>query len=323
MIVVTGAAGFIGSNLVRALNARGDTGLLLVDDLGRGEKWRNLPGLRFDDLIGIERFRQLVRDDRLPQDVRAVFHLGACSATDERDADFLLENNYRATRELAELCLRREARFIYASSAATYGGGEHGYDDRDAATPRLRPLNMYGHSKQLFDLWALQTGALARIAGLKYFNVFGPGEDHKGEMRSVVNKAFAQVAATGSIRLFRSYRPDVADGQQQRDFIHVDDAVAQTLFHLDHPQISGLFNCGTGVPRSWLDLARAVFAALGREPKIEFIAMPEGLREKYQYFTAADLTKARAAGYVRSPFTLEAGVAAYWTQVSASATAAA
>lgn len=309
-VIVTGGAGFIGRNLIAALNHRGENQIYVVDTLGRDEKWRNLAGLVFEDIWGIADFRQRVRENRLPK-VRTIFHLGACSATDEADADYLLDNNYRTTRELCEWAQHAGTRFIYASSAATYGNGELGYDDSDEITLRLRPLNMYGYSKHMFDLWALRSARLKSIAGIKYFNVFGPGEDHKGHMRSVVNKAAAQIVEHGRVQLFRSHHPQYAHGQQLRDFVYVKDAVAQTLFYHDRPDVSGLFNCGTGQARSWLDLANAVFAALGREPVIEFIEMPDAIRDKYQYFTQADMTKARHAGYTHQPASLEASVKNY------------
>jgi ADP-L-glycero-D-manno-heptose 6-epimerase len=309
-VVVTGGAGFIGRNLVEALNQRGEENIFLVDSLGRGEKWRNLAGLVFEDVWDIDAFRGRVRGGVLPE-IATIFHLGACSATDETNADYLLDNNYRMTRELCEWSLGNGIRFIYASSAATYGGGEHGYSDSDEITPRLSPLNMYGYSKHIFDLWALRSGHLRTIAGIKYFNVFGPGEDHKGDMRSVVNKAVSQIVRTGRVQLFRSHRPEYADGEQLRDFVYVKDAVAQTLFYHDNPNVSGLFNCGSGTANSWKSLALAVFAALGREPNIEFIDMPISIREKYQYFTKADTKKARSAGYNRPFLELEVAVRDY------------
>ena len=309
-LIVTGAAGFIGRNLVAALNARGVTNLLLVDQLGTDDKWRNLTGLQFTDLISPSEFRARLAAGAIGE-TTTLFHLGACSATTERDADFLLENNTHYTRALCEWCLRSGTRFIYASSAATYGDGQLGYSDADDTTRRLRPLNMYGYSKHLFDQWAMQRGWFDRIAGLKYFNVYGPHEDHKGDMRSVVHKAYHQILETGEVTLFRSHRADYADGEQRRDFIYVRDAVDVTLFFHDHPAKSGLFNCGTGASRTWLDLARAVFAALGREPRIRFIDLPAHLQAKYQYFTEADAAKLRSAGFT-APFTsLESGVADY------------
>lgn len=248
---------------------------------------------------------------RIPSPVSTLFHLGACSATDEQDADYLLDNNYRTTRELCEWSLGRKVRFIYASSAATYGDGGHGYSDSDENTPKLSPLNMYGYSKHLFDLWALRHRHMNAIAGIKYFNVFGPGEDHKGEMRSVVTKAIAQIAASGSVRLFRSHRPDYADGEQVRDFVYVRDAVEQTLFFHDNPGVCGLFNCGSGRASSWRKLALAVFAALGREPRLEFIDIPQSIREKYQYHTLADTRKIQSAGYTRPFLALEEAVMDY------------
>jgi ADP-L-glycero-D-manno-heptose 6-epimerase len=310
-IIVTGGAGFIGSNIVRELNARGREDVILVDRLRDGDKWKNLRGLAFEDLVDKDVFRMDVLEGAIAYDVEAVIHMGACSSTTERDADYLLDNNTRYTRELCDWCLEEGVRFVYASSAATYGDGSLGYDDADAATPGYRPLNMYGYSKHLFDLWALRSGALQGIAGLKYFNVYGPGEAHKGDMRSVVHKSYGQILDAGRVGLFKSYRPDFPDGGQVRDFVYVKDAVDLTLHLVDHPEINGLFNCGTGSARSWVDLATAVFAALDREPAIDFIEMPGHLRDRYQYHTQADPTKLRAAGYAR-PFTsLEDGVADY------------
>jgi ADP-L-glycero-D-manno-heptose 6-epimerase len=311
-IIITGAAGFIGRNVVAELNRRGHSDLLLVDRLGQDDKWKNLVGLTFEDLIDPETFLSKVESDRLPAS-DALIHLGACSSTTEKDADYLLKNNYRYTRLLCEWALAQKTRFVYASSGATYGDGSQGYSDQDAATPALRPLNMYGYSKQMFDLWALAKGHFNRIVGLKYFNVYGPHEDHKGDMRSVVHKAYEQIAATGSVKLFKSYSRQFKDGEQKRDFIYVKDAVDVTLyFTLDKPTVSGLYNCGTGEARSWNDLAKAVFAAMGTKPKIEYIDMPDTLRAKYQYFTQADVTKLRVPGGWNRPFTtLEEGVRDY------------
>ena len=310
LIIVTGGAGFIGSNLVAALNARGEYNIVIVDQLLDDERWRNLVGLRFEDFINKNDFRAMLRENRFGP-VETVFHLGACSSTTERNADFLVENNYRYTRELCEWCLRRSVRFIYASSAATYGDGSLGYSDDDQVTWRLRPLNMYGYSKQMFDLWALKNDLFKSIAGLKYFNVFGPREDHKGDMMSVVAKSFHQIQKTGKVRLFKSYRPEYADGEQKRDFVYVREVVRLTLFLRDHPEVSGLFNCGSGQARSWNELVKAVYAALGRDPNIEYIDMPEILRGKYQYYTRADMAKIHAAGYPDEGLSLEDGVRDY------------
>src|ERR1041385_1603245 len=301
-IVVTGAAGFIGRNVVATLNDRSHDNLLLVDSLGTDEKWRNLVELRFDDLLDRGEFLSLVERGKL-HDVEAVIHLGACSSTTEADAGFLLENNYRYTRTLCEWCFEKNIRFIYASSAATYGDGSDGYSDEDTVTPTLKPLNMYGYSKHMFDLWALRSGLLNRIVGLKYFNVFGPYEDHKGDMRSVVNKAYEQILSNGEGALFNSYKSEMADGEQKRDFIYVRDAVAVTLHFLEKRDVGGLFNCGTGRARSWKDMVMAVFSTMERRANIKFIEMPESIREKYQYFTQAEVGKLRQAGGFMNPFT--------------------
>lgn len=311
-IIVTGAAGFIGRNTVAELNARGEDELILVDELGTDEKWKNLVGLDYEDIVSPSEFLGLLEEGAYA-DARAVIHLGACSATTEKDADYLLRNNYQYTRVLCNWALEHEARFVYASSGATYGDGAQGYDDADGATPTLRPLNMYGYSKQMFDLWALKHDLFDHIVGLKYFNVFGPHEDHKGDMRSVVAKSYEQIRCNGVVQLFKSYKPEYKDGEQKRDFVYVKDAVDVTLHFALQPADApgGLLNCGTGQARTWLDLVRAVYAAMEMEPKIDFIEMPQVLKGKYQYFTQASVKKLRAAGYAR-PFTsLEDGVREY------------
>ncbi len=309
-IIVTGAAGFIGRNVVQELNRRGHDNLLLVDDLGRDDKWKNLVGLRFEDLVSPDQFLAAVKAGDVPE-ADVCIHLGACSATTETDADYLLENNYRYTRTLCEWCLENKVRFVYASSAATYGDGSCGYSDEDAVTRTLKPLNMYGYSKHMFDLWALETGRFESIVGLKYFNVYGSFEDHKGDMRSLVQKAYYQILDQGYIELFKSHIPDYPDGEQKRDFVYVRDAVHVTLHFALESQRGGLFNCGSGQARTWLDLARALFKAMGREPDIRFIDMPERLRGKYQYFTQADAEKLHRAGYTKLFHSLEDGVADY------------
>ena len=308
--IVTGGAGLIGSNLVAALNARGHRDLLIVDHLNHPGKEENLGKLRFAGFLDKTDFRKrFLAGTQAP--ATTVFHLGACSSTTETDAAYLDDNNLAYTRELCEWSLRTGARFIYASSAATYGDGARGYSDDESLIPSLEPLNLYGLSKQKFDLWALGNGLLDRIAGIKYFNVFGPGERHKGDMRSVVAKAHGQIRETGRLQLFRSHRPDYADGMQERDFVYVKDAVAITLFFHDHPEASGIFNAGTGATHTWMELARAVFSAMGREPRIDFIEMPEPIRDKYQYFTLADTRKLRNAGFNRSFTPLEDAVRDY------------
>jgi ADP-L-glycero-D-manno-heptose 6-epimerase len=292
-ILVTGGAGFIGSALIWALNQQGIENILVCDVLGRDEKWKNLAPLRFADYVEAGEL-----NGRLGKDIRAIFHLGACSATTETDASYLIHNNFEYTKTLAHFALENNCRFVYASSAATYGG----LADRVSESlplENLRPLNMYGYSKHLFDCYAQRAGILNRITGLKYFNVFGPNEYHKGDMRSVVHKAFEEIRATGKVSLFKSYRPEYPDGGQQRDFLYVKDAVAATLFLAKRIDGGGLFNIGSGQPNTWVSLVTPIFSG---EPKIEFVDMPDGLRPKYQYFTCADVTKLRAAGFTQ-PFT--------------------
>jgi ADP-L-glycero-D-manno-heptose 6-epimerase len=296
-ILVTGGAGFIGSALIWELNRRGAENIVVTDLLGQTEKWRNLAPLRFADYLEADDLLAHVRSDVLGK-FDFIFHLGACSTTTERDCTYLIRNNYEYTKSLASWALDHQARFVYASSAATYGDGSAGMSDADPATlPQLRPLNMYGYSKHLFDLHAWRHGFLDRLVGVKYFNVFGPNEDHKGDMRSVVHKAFAQVRDSGCIRLFKSYRPDFRDGEQQRDFLYVKDAVAMTLHLAVHERAGGLFNVGSGAAHRWNELAEGVFAAMNCPPRIEYIEMPEELRAKYQYYTQADISRLRATGY--------------------------
>ncbi len=309
-VLVTGGAGFIGSALVWALNRQGCDRIVVCDRLGTDEKWRNLTPLRFADYVEADDLLPRLENGALGK-FNLVLHLGACSSTTERDAGFLIRNNYEFTRDLAAWALAKNTRFVYASSAATYGDGSAGMEDDETRLDTLRPLNMYGYSKHLFDLHARRAGFLNRIVGLKYFNVFGPNEDHKEDMRSVVHKSFGQVRETGVIRLFKSYRPDYRDGEQKRDFLYVKDAVAMTLHLAANEKAGGLFNIGSGAARTWLDLAHAVFAALKRQPKIEFIEMPESLRDKYQYFTQADPGRLRSTGYTAPATSLEAAVNDY------------
>jgi ADP-L-glycero-D-manno-heptose 6-epimerase len=309
-VLVTGGAGFIGSALVWALNRQGCERIMVCDRLGTDEKWRNLTPLRFADYVEADDLLSRLQSGALGK-FNLILHLGACSSTTERDAGFLIRNNYEFTRDLAAWSLANKTRFVYASSAATYGDGSAGMEDDETKLDTLRPLNMYGYSKHLFDLHARRAGFLNRIVGLKYFNVFGPNEDHKGDMRSVVHKSFGQVRDTGVIRLFKSHRPDYHDGEQKRDFLYVKDATAMTLHLAANEKAGGLYNIGSGGARTWLDLARAVFAALKREPKIEFIEMPGSIRDKYQYFTQANLGRLRAAGYTAPITSLEDAVNDY------------
>lgn len=314
MIIITGGAGFIGSAMLHELNQRGEDDVLIVDDLGltTPPKWRNLAGLRYHDFIAIDDFPTLLEHDAL-DDVTAIIHMGANSSTTETDADHLLRNNYEYSQKIADYCMRKGVRLIYASSAATYGGGENGYADGTEPIDRLRPLNMYGYSKQLFDRWAFNSGVLEHAVGLKFFNVYGPNEYHKGDMSSVVYKAYHQILETGKVKLFRSHREGYVDGGQERDFIYVRDCTRLMAWLLENPSASGLLNAGTGTARTFRELAEATFAAMGREPSIEYIPMPETLRDKYQYHTRAETERLRGTGYDAPFTTLEDGVREYVT----------
>lgn len=320
MIVVTGGAGFIGSNIVARLCALGTHDVVVCDHLRTADsgKWRNIarhdvadiwsPETLFDDL------------DACAGNVEAVVHMGAISSTTEPDAERIIEQNFRLSRDLWHWCEAAGARLIYASSAATYGAGEQGFvDDNSAeALGRLRPLNAYGYSKALFDRYAVRHSvrgsAPVQWAGLKFFNVYGPNEYHKGGMKSVVAQIWPSVRAGEPVRLFRSHHPDYADGGQLRDFVYVDDVVDQVMWLLATREVSGIFNAGSGEARSFADLAAATLKAAGREPDITFIDMPEAIRERYQYYTRADMSRARAAGFVREPTRLEDGVHRYVSQ---------
>ncbi len=292
MIIVTGAAGFIGSCLVKHLNERGETRIIAVDDLGTDERWKNLVGKQFLELLTIDELLVWLQANHTG--VEAIIHLGACSSTTERNAAYLLENNYRYTIKLAEVALKHDIRFIYASSAATYGDGSLGFTDHHDQLDELQPLNMYGFSKHLVDLWMKRQRVLDKVVGLKYFNVFGPNEVHKGRMASVITAMVPNVQKEGVIRLFQSTEPSrFADGDQQRDFLYVKDAVKMTSAFLDNAA-GGIFNIGTGVPNTWNSLARAVFGALAKPAHIEYTPMPADLIGKYQNYTCADMTKARS-----------------------------
>lgn len=311
MIVVTGGAGFIGSAIVWRLNELGKSNIIVVDDLGTDEKWKNLVPLKFEDFIHKDEFISMIFDGDLAFEASTVIHMGANSSTTEKDADHLYSNNYLYTKELATYCLEKNIRFIYASSAATYGDGSLGFDDDESSLESLRPLNMYGYSKQMFDLWAKRNNVFDKITGLKYFNVYGPNECHKGDMRSVVHKAFEQIRDTGRVKLFKSPNPKYKDGEQLRDFIYIKDAVEMTLYFLDNPRASGLFNVGTGKARTWNDLVTSIFKAMNRQVNIEYIDLPKHLENKYQYFTEANMEKIKKAGYISSFTSLEEGVTDY------------
>ncbi|HPI38161.1 MAG TPA: ADP-glyceromanno-heptose 6-epimerase [Ignavibacteriaceae bacterium] len=310
MIIVTGGAGFIGSAIVWRLNQLGRNDIVIVDELGSDEKWKNLAGLDFIDFINKHQFLSEIKED-LNWKPEAIIHMGANSSTTEKNADHLLKNNFEYTKELAWYSLYNGIRFIYASSAATYGDGKKGFCDNDEQCLKLRPLNMYGYSKNLFDCYAYKKEWLKSIAGIKYFNVYGPNEYHKGDMRSVVHKAFEQIMGKGFVRLFKSMNPVYKDGEQLRDFIYIKDAVDMTLFFLEKKDKNGLFNVGTGKARTWNDLVTALFNAAEKPVNIEYIDMPEELIGKYQYHTEADLSKIKNAGYSKEITSLEDGVTDY------------
>ncbi len=315
-LVVTGGAGLIGSALIWGLNNRNIENIWLVDSQeSNDEKNKNLAPLSFSRHLSPEDFRKLVREnsDELSS-ISTIFHLGACSSTTETNEAYLNDNNLGYTRELCEWSLAHGVRFVYASSASTYGDGSLGMDDQDLDLAKFQPLNLYGWSKHKFDLLAKENQWLEHIVGLKYFNVYGPNEEHKGDMRSVVSKAYEQIASTGEMTLFKSYHPDYGDGEQMRDFLYVKDAVLMTIWLAESTWANGLFNLGNGQARTWLDLGHSIFSALGTDSNIRFIEMPEILRDKYQYFTEAKIDKLRHAGYSNELFALEDAEKDYVTQ---------
>lgn len=311
MYIVTGGAGFIGSAMIWRLNKAGVTDILVVDNLGQSEKWKNLVNRRFRRYMHRSEFLESLRRNTLNGPVEGIIHMGACSSTTEKDADFLMANNTAFSIEVCRFALERGARFINASSAATYGNGAQGFSDAPDRIHTLRPLNMYGYSKQLFDLWLLDNELADSVASLKFFNVYGPNEYHKDSMRSVVCKAFFEIADTGGMRLFKSDHPQYADGGQMRDFVYVKDCVELMFWLLSTPSAGGIFNVGTGRARTWNDLIGAVFTAMDREPHITYIDMPENLKGKYQYFTQADMAWLQEKACPVSFTSLEDGVADY------------
>ncbi|HPQ43613.1 MAG TPA: ADP-glyceromanno-heptose 6-epimerase [Syntrophales bacterium] len=311
MIVVTGGAGFIGSAVVWKLNLEGVDEIVIVDSLGTSMKWKNLVPRTFVDYLDKDDFLEMVLDDTVPFDVDAIIHMGACSSTTERDADYLMENNYHYTARLAEWAVEKGIRFIYASSAATYGDGSLGFSDDDHLIPQLRPINMYGYSKQLFDMWVLKRQLEQKVVGIKFFNVFGPNEYHKGDMRSVIHKSFGQIRETGKVRLFKSHKTGFTDGEQKRDFIYVKDCVEVIWWFLKNSDATGIFNLGTGHARTWNDLTEAVFVSMGIEPKVEYIDMPESIRTQYQYFTEAKMEKLQSVGCPVRMLPLEEAISDY------------
>lgn len=312
MIIVTGGAGFIGSVVVAALNQRGHDDILIVDQVNHPRKERNLQPLNYKRMLGIGEFQSALLTGELDNaEIGGVIHLGACSDTSEHDWTYLRENNVEYSKTIIRWCLDRSIRCVYASSAATYGDGELGFDDAHDLFDRLTPLNPYGKSKLLVDIWARNEGLLDRVAGIRYFNVFGPNEWHKGSMRSVINKKYPDIRDIGSISLFKSCHPDYGHGDQERDFIYVKDAVEMTLWLFECPEINGVFNVGTGRARTWNDVANAMFAAVGKTPQIEYVDMPEDLAKQYQYHTEARMAKIMQAGYDRELTSLEDSIADY------------
>ena len=311
MYIVTGGAGFIGSAMIWRLNEAGIDNILVVDNLASSEKWRNLVNRRYRDYIHRDEFRRMLAENRAPENVEAVIHMGACSATTERNIDFLMENNFHYSQAVCRYALEHGARFINASSAATYGDGSRGFSDGLLTTLNLRPLNGYGYSKQLFDLWAYRENMLNYIVSVKFFNVYGPNEYHKGDMKSVACKSFESLRAGGGLCLFKSDRTEYADGGQMRDFVYIKDCVNVLFWLLEHPEAKGVLNIGSGTARTWNDLALAVYAAMGLPPAIRYIDMPEGLKGRYQYFTKAEMGWLERLGCDIPFHSLEEGVADY------------
>jgi ADP-L-glycero-D-manno-heptose 6-epimerase len=311
MYIITGGAGFIGSALLWKLNSMGIDEALVVDSLGSGEKWKNLVNRSFVGYIHKKDFLPALLQGKIDTPIEAIFHLGACSSTMETNADYLMLNNTEYSKTLCQYALRHNIRFINASSAATYGSGTKGFSDDINGLAALQPLNMYGYSKHLFDLWAMKNNYLSKIVSLKFFNVYGPNEEHKGDMRSMINKAYASIKERNEIALFRSHHPDYDDGGQMRDFIYVKDCVEIIWWLVSRPEVNGVFNVGSGQARTWNDLAKATFQAMNRPLNIRYIDMPEVLRGKYQNYTQADMGRLRQAGYSGVMHSLEDGVADY------------
>ena len=311
MLVLTGGAGFIGSCILAKLNELGEENILVVDNLASTEKWKNLVGKKYAMYMQKQEFLMLLGQGKLEGQIDAIIHMGACSSTTEKNADYLMANNVNYTKALASWCLKNGKKMWYASSAAVYGDGSLGYSDDDALTPKQRPLNMYGYSKQLFDIWLLKNHLENKLTGFRFFNVFGPNEYHKDSMRSMILKAFPRARDEKKISLFASDRPDYKDGEQKRDFVYVKDVVDVIMYFYKNPKISGIYNIGTGHAQSWNDVANAMFKALGGNGEIEYIPMPDILKGKYQYFTEADLKKLRKVGCDHRFRTLEESVGDY------------
>ncbi len=307
MIIITGGAGFIGSQLLKALNENGQEEILIVDNLGSSSKWENLVGLSFYDYIHKDSF--ISNLSTLPK-IKFIFHLGACSDTQESNINYLFDNNFKFSKKLCSYALKKKIPFVYASSAATYGNGSLGYSDK-LSSMQLKPLNGYAYSKYLFDVWLEKMNLLNQVTGLKFFNVYGNGEFHKEEMRSVILKSFLQIKNEKKIQLFKSYHSDYKDGEQARDFIYIKDVIRILMYFYENPTLSGIFNVGTGQARTFLDLTHAVFKAMKLAANIEFIPMPNKIRNKYQYYTKAELEKLFENNYKQKFYSLEEGVMDY------------
>ena len=309
-IILTGGVGFIGSVFLWKLNKKGLKNIIVVDHLDETDKWRNLLNKHILDYIDKDDFIKLVKRGRI-HDPGYVVHMGACSSTTLDDEAYFKKNNYEYSKRLAKWAIEKGAPFMYASSAATYGDGSMGFSDSDMVSPGLKPLNLYGQSKQFFDTWVLKNRLQNRLTGIKFFNVFGPNEYHKGEMMSVICKKFNDVKEKGKITLFKSYKKGFKHGEQKRDFIYVKDAVDAMYYLFKNPKITGIFNLGTGKARTWNDIARSMFKALGKRTRIKYIEMPRSLRSRYQYFTEARMDKLKAAGYKSKFHSLEETVKDY------------
>ena len=311
MIIVTGGAGFIGSVIVDRLNQAGISDIVIVDSLKTTEKWKNLVGKKYALYLDKSQLFEYLQSQK---SIECIIHMGACSSTTEKDADYLTSNNYRYSIDLAKFAIDRNIRFIYASSAATYGDGSKGFSDDISKIRELKPLNMYGYSKQMIDEWVLNNNFLNKVVGIKFFNVFGPNEYHKGEMKSVIFKSYYQILKEKRIHLFKSYKSNYSDGEQRRDFIYVKDCAEVIYSLIKEKNINGIFNLGTGKSRSWNDLANAVFKAMNIEPNIEYIEMPDILKEKYQYFTEAKMKSLQNTGIDIAFTSLEDSVKDYIQQ---------
>lgn len=310
-VILTGGAGFIGSCLLWKLNKKGVKDIIVVDHMEKSQKFKNLVGKDFEGYLEKDKFLNYLESNKLKGRVDLILHMGACTSTTEQNRNYLMKNNYFYSRRLCKWALKNKVHFLYASSAATYGDGGLGYSDEDRVSLKLKPMNLYGLSKQMFDLWLIRNKLTLKVTGFKFFNVFGPNEYHKGDMKSVIAKAYSQVDKEGKMRLFKSYKKEYADGEQMRDFVYIKDAIEVVDYFIERPDKKGIFNLGTGKARTWNDLACALFTACNKKPRIEYIPMPLAIRDKYQYFTQADLAKLRKAGCRHKFQSLEQAVKDY------------